>query len=278
MSMSLKMVFEKSFLKSKLESRSMLLKEIEFFGQFSLPSFYIVASLCACLALWLSIRRAPLRRIAITQALDTCLIIMIGVFIGARVFHVLLEAPLYYLDHPVQILQPWMGGFVYWGGFLGGLLAGFLWVWQRDRQNWLQYFDHFAPILSLITAFGRVGCFLNGCCYGKTCDLPWAIMAHDEQGVLASRHPTQLYLAFGELFILGVILLTETKISDKRAKPLQLFGFWLVAHSILRFVVEFYRADDRGFAWHLSQGAWLSLAAAISGGAILLFCRGKNQV
>ncbi len=250
--------------------------QIALFTSFGVPSFFLVTSLCACLALLWSKRRAHLRNLDEGQTLDITFLIMVGVFTGARLFHIFFEEPLYYRNFPYKAFFFWDGGFVFYGGLFGGLLAGVVSARRLNPRQWIQHFDHFAPIASLMVILGRLGCFLNGCCYGAVCDLPWAMVLPDDQGRWLPRHPTQLYMSFGELFLLILLLkiekrhLTRTPSSSNTAVQSAhaklwpfLFPIWLLGHSTIRFIVEFFRADDRGPAWLFSQGGWWSLILLI---------------
>lgn len=110
--------------------------------------------------------------------------------------------------------------------------------------------DFAAPIISLGYALGRIACFLEGCCYGKICDWPWAytfgqIDFATGQFSFATRHPTQLYASLLEFSILFLVLYLE-KIKRFAARPGMLFMVWLALHAFNRILVEIFRDDDRG--------------------------------
>lgn len=207
------------------------------FGFFKIPTFYLVLSLtCVIALLWLSNRLEKNRSFDQSTAFDLSVLIMISGFLGGRLFHVFYEEPQYYFQNPIAILKFWNGGFVYYGGFFFSFVASILYCHHKHLKL-LQWADFFTPLLSLAYALGRFGCFFEGCCYGKTCELPWAIHG---------KHPTQLYMAFSELFILVLILQLE-KFFKKSHKPIGvLFLVWICFHSLSRFLIEFLRADDRG--------------------------------
>lgn len=169
------------------------------------------------------------------MAFDLALLIMFSSFLGARLFHIIYEAPLYYLDHPVQMLQFWMGGYVYFGGLLLALLTSWIYL-KRKNEGFLRWADFFTPLVSLGYIFGRIGCFLEGCCYGQYCELPWAVQ---------QRHPTQLYMAAAEFILF--LFIVKKKPSDQMAG--KIFFTWLIGHSLCRFFIEFLRDDDRGLIW-----------------------------
>lgn len=203
--------------------------------------------------------------------------------IGARLSHVFYEMPSYYMDDPIQILYGWNGGYTFFGGLIFGILGGwFSLVLMKVKQKSL-YFDFFAPVLSLGYLIGRLGCFLNGCCYGKFCELPWAVKFIDDNGSFLPRHPTQLYAMISEAVIFTLLILIERKENFylSVAKQIRdsllgsLFLLWIMMHSISRFALEFYRDDFRGPEYLLSFSSWISLGL-FSISAFLLYRKSKQ--
>lgn len=212
-----------------------------------LPIYFIVISvLLLGLVFWINSRSRKMHYSG-TTALDLFFVVTLAGGIGARLFHVIFEDPNYYLQNPLRIFSFWNGGFVFYGGLLFGFLAGWI-ALKVKKQSFALWLDFFTPVVSLGYAGGRVACFLTGCCYGKFCDLPWAV---------GGRHPTQLYAVFAELILFFVILRNE---KHQQKLPGQLFTFWLMIHSATRFVIEIFRDDPRGFEiGPLSLSMFLSL-------------------
>ena len=173
--------------------------------------------------------------------LDMSLGLMLGGFILARATHVFYEAPSYYLDNPLEVLMIWKGGFVFYGGAIGGFLGAFF-VLKAKGENWAQWADWLAPVGAFSYGVGRMGCFFAGCCYGQVTTLPWSITFPH---VLAARHPTQLYATFMEWCICGILLSLEKKKSFL-STPGRVFFTWITLHSIARFFMESLRDDFRG--------------------------------
>ncbi|MEI8218711.1 MAG: prolipoprotein diacylglyceryl transferase, partial [Elusimicrobiota bacterium] len=176
-----------------------------------------------------------------------------------------------YLYHPVEIFKLWEGGLVFYGGFAAGIAAVIVFVRRTRELRLWNVGDVCAPALTLAHSFGRVGCFFAGCCYGRECQLPWAI-SFTNPGSLAPiyilRHPTQLYEAVGTLALFFVL--------DRQRRGLHAegttFGWYLISYSLLRFIIEFFRGDDRGGAvMGLSPSQVFSLFALTAGIVILWF-------
>lgn len=199
--------------------------------------------------------------------------------IGARATHVFYELPSYYRDNPKEIFYFWNGGFVFYGGFILSILISWLYLWFIAEKNIGLYFDFFAPIMSVGYLVGRLGCLLNGCCYGKVCALPWAIKFNDEQGQYLLRHPTQLYSMLFEAGLLCFVLAYEKRDrfyfydekSIREKKLGMLFLWWLLGHACFRLITEQVRDDFRGPEYGLSFSSWVSVV--LMGTALIMLVK-----
>lgn len=221
-----------------------------------IPTYYLVLSLAICASLLWLVRRAGESHLSREITLDTSLIVMVGGFIGGRIFHVFYEDFDYYREDWLRIFQFWNGGFVFYGGaILGGLLS-ISYLNIKTRGLFESYLDLFAPPLSFSYAVGRIACLLAGCCYGKYCELPWAI---------SGRHPTQAYAALWEFGTLLILLGCE-KIPAQSRRPAflgksgSIFYLWMILHASGRILMEAYRDDFRGPSLGLSISSWISVA------------------
>ncbi|MDR1523104.1 MAG: prolipoprotein diacylglyceryl transferase [Endomicrobium sp.] len=189
--------------------------------------------------------------------------------IGARIFYVLTNINEYIVS-PLDIFKVWQGGLVYYGGFI--TVSIFAIIYCRVRNIQVLYLgDFFAPALALGHSIGRIGCFFSGCCYGKESNLPWAVVFTDKQSlaVLGEHlHPTQIYESLGNFCIFSILLFY----SKKKRRVGNIFAIYLILYSILRFVVECFRGDDRGvqyFGLSISQN--MSIILLIIG--VLIYAR-----
>jgi len=170
--------------------------------------------------------------------IDFALVILLSGVVGARLLYVLLHLP-EYGSAPITILYVWQGGLAFHGGVAVAIIAGYIFARARNISFPLLV-DLSAPALALGYAFARIGCFLNGCCYGTECHLPWAVTfpSGTEAGADGfPRHPTQLY-ACGASFIIFLIL---SRIQPRIKARGDLFLLYLVLYSVYRFIVEFFR-------------------------------------
>ena len=174
----------------------------------------------------------------------------------------------------------WAGGLTYYGGLLGAALAAWF-LLKRDRFPFWKGADMAGFTVPLGLAFGRMGCLMAGCCFGATCDLPWAISfpgrspaseAEFKAHLLASPrgwslpvHPTQIYESAASLAIAAACLLW---IHPRKRYDGQVFAAFLALYAVARFFIEFLRRDDRGGLLGLSTSqllgvAMVALAAAV---------------
>ena len=229
-------------------------------GPLEIPTFFLIISLSLSLLLiWFNRRllKADQKKLNARIGFNLILIIMVAGLCGGRLLHVFYEEWPYYQDYPLEIFKFWKGGFVFYGGFFVSLLFSWLYL-KFEKESFYKWADFLTPFLSASYVFGRLGCFFEGCCYGKHCELPWAI---------GHRHPTQIYMLLAELVLLLYLLWRE-----RRSTPFIgfLFLFWISMHTATRFLIEFLRDDDRGaLLAGLSVSQWLSIL--IFAGACTVF-------
>jgi phosphatidylglycerol:prolipoprotein diacylglycerol transferase len=188
---------------------------------------------------------------------DLALYVFLGGLIGARAFYVA-----QYWGVRIHsfwgIFEIWKGGIVLYGSIIGGTLAFLL--YRAIRPFPLRpMLDVIAPALALGIAIGRLGCFLNGCCYGDTCDLPWAVAfprdsppweAEVNRGLIPPTaehslrlHPTQLYSTIDGLILLTLL----TAYFPIRRRDGQVMGLLMLTYPVTRFLIEHLRNDEGVF-------------------------------
>ncbi|MFH1645954.1 MAG: prolipoprotein diacylglyceryl transferase family protein [Candidatus Omnitrophota bacterium] len=163
------------------------------------------------------------------------LILLFFGFLGAKILHIILFVDDYYGMTVEQMLtQP--KGYAFLGAPIFGAIA--LWVYFRNiRVGFFAGVDYIFPFLILYQAVGRIGCFLNKCCYGIGADLPWAVVFLRD-GI--PRHPTQIYSA---ILLFLIFLLVKINSKSLRVKRGASFFSVLMLYGLYRFFIEFLRAD-----------------------------------
>ncbi len=183
-----------------------------------------------------ALKEAPRQGINQDHFMEAAIIAIALSIIGSRLFFVLVYWELFQEGPWWRIFAFRDGGLIFYGGFFAALLGA--WVYCRFRHmSFLSLMDLTAPFIALGYAITRVGCFLNGCCYGQPTEAPWGVVFPTlENGF---RHPTQLYASLAALLIFFLL---------RRAQPLKyfegfLFVLFLVFYGAYRFIVEFFRVD-----------------------------------
>ena len=204
---------------------------------------------------------------------DVALWSLVGGIIGARLVFVLLNIHKYMAD-PAAIIAVWSGGMTFYGGLFGGLLAGGI-ACRKKGMNLADFGDLAALSLPIGYAFGRIGCFLNGCCYGGVCDAPWGVDFHWDDGIVRHSHPAQLYAVAASILTYFLLLPFE----KNRKFRGQVLLAYIVFYSIYRFFIEFVRVGataDLGYGG-LTQAQIASLIfAAFAAGMIFILSRKKT--
>ena len=236
-------------------------------GPFTLYSYGLMMVVAYGVVAWLSARIAralpeDLRAISAEQLVDFCSVALLGGLLGGRLFYVAL-AWKEFVSAPWEVFAIWHGGLVWYGGFFGGLLAGWLYL-RAKRLAFLRVMDQFIPFLALGHALGRIGCFLNGCCYGKPTDA-WCgvLFPGHEQRVL----PTQLFETLGLLFL--YITLRQLQQPAILKRPGRVFAAYLIGYALLRFLIEALRGDQTAVWAGLTLQQIISLSLFLVGALLL---------
>ena len=246
-------------------------------GSLTIPTYYLIISLTTCLAIFWFYKRCEHKGLHQDTALNLGFVLLLFGFLGARLTHIFFEAPTFYFDHPLAVFDIFAGGFVFYGGAVCGYFAGLAYLLYKKLELW-PWHDILAPVVALGYALGRLACFASGCCYGKICDLSWAVPLRqiDLQSGVASvlyRHPTQLYASALE----GLTLLFLLWLEKKKTFPGQVFLSWLILHSIGRLIMEAFRDDFRGrLILGVSFSSFLSLIFLLL--AVYIYRRQRSRV
>jgi phosphatidylglycerol:prolipoprotein diacylglycerol transferase len=216
-----------------------------------------------------------------------------GVILGGRLGYVVFYKPMYYFLHPLEIFAVWQGGMSFHGGLIGVILSLMIFAYNRPmlgrrkiiREFKLTFFSRFfmitdfvAPLVPLGLMFGRLGNFINGELYGRVTDvqiMTWAII-FPQSGTLDPRHPSQIYQAFGEGFLLFLILFNLQKIKSPIGT---ISASFLIGYGFFRFIIEFFREPDShlGFVFdYLTVGQLLCVPMVFLGILLLIFSLQKK--
>ncbi len=224
------------------------------------------------------------------QIFDLSLVAMFAGILGARIFYVV-QFWSEFSGSPVLILRIDKGGLVFYGGFICAFASIAVYCW-RKRLATLKVLDLMAPALALAHAFGRIGCFLQGCCYGKPSDAAWSVVfpggtlpaarypdiskVNEAGNVLCSLslHPAQLYESAANFLLFGLLLALQGRMK----RPGQLAAVYMLAYGVLRFVWEAFRGDSTEFLFGLfTPSQAISVFFTIPFGVIFFIILGRRS-
>jgi phosphatidylglycerol:prolipoprotein diacylglycerol transferase len=246
-------------------------------GSFYIPTYGVLVAIGFLVAIWVTIRLGKTAGLAPEQVTNLATYCAIAGLIGAKLFMIAFDwQERGYGSDPGSIfsLNNLQSAGVYQGGLLLAILTAILYM-RRQHMPILRTCDVFAPGLAAGHAIGRIGCLAAGCCWGQKCHLPWAITFNNTEADTGvpfgiPLHPTQLYESLGNAAIFGFLFWRFRK----RHVDGAIFAEYLVLYSLMRFVVEFFRAHQQGLQAGLSLTQWISIGTLIAG--IWLLVRGRS--
>ncbi len=210
-------------------------------GGVTITTYGVMLALAFIAGILLAERRAS--KYAIRKDLVSALsfLIMFGAIVGSRLLYVFTHLA-DFRGECWRALYVWEGGLTFYGGLILAFILSFFWA-RRKRLQFSKLGDVFAPSFALGLGIGRIGCFLNGCCFGKPSSFglvfPQDSPCAWELGVGVRIHPTQLYSSFAGFCIFFIILLIEKK--KKRRFGGELLLWFFLLYSLWRFLIDFIR-------------------------------------
>jgi phosphatidylglycerol:prolipoprotein diacylglycerol transferase len=246
------------------------------FGPFSIR-WYALAYVAGILIGWFYARvlirndrlwggKAPLTVIDFD---DFILWVTLGIILGGRVGYVLFYNLPHFAENPADIIKVWEGGMSFHGGFIGCVTAVVLFAWKRGI-NFLSLGDLTCAAAPIGICLGRIANFINGELWGRTTDVSWAMVFPGAGDV--PRHPSQLYEAALEGFLLFVLLAIAIRAGALR-RPGLIIGSFAMIYAVARSFCELFREPDPqlGFLFgHLTMGILLSVPLFAAGAAFAI--------
>jgi phosphatidylglycerol---prolipoprotein diacylglyceryl transferase len=242
----------------------------------SLPVYWygVMMALAFLAGLWTASRRSLREGVAPEKILDTGPWLIVGAIIGARTVFVATYWREFFADKPVwEVFMIRHGGLVFYGGFIGAVLGGIVFSRLKRIPTW-QLADILAPSIALGYVFGRIGCLLNGCCYGRACSLPWAIhFPENHETYPHGVHPTQLYDSLLNLALYAAL----ARLYRRKKFDGQVFAVYLMGYAVTRSIVESFRGDYNEAPLHggLTPAHLISIGI-FAAGALLYAARSRS--
>ncbi len=243
--------------------------------------WYALAYIAGLLLGWrccvLLTRRSP--RFMTVEKLDDLLVYStLGVILGGRLGYVLFYKPAFFAANPLEIVMVWHGGMSFHGGFLGVVIAAFVFA-RRHGVQALLLADLLAVAAPIGLFFGRIANFINGELFGRPTDVAWAVIF--PHGGPAARHPSQLYEAGLEGLALFAIVLTAALATRARYRPGLIMGLFLAGYGAARSFVELFREPDAhlGFIFGpITMGQILSVPMILAGLAAMAIALNRPRI
>ena len=234
-------------------------------GPIPIHWYGVMVALGFATGLWTASRRALLTGVEPDKIIDLGPWLILGAILGARSLYVISYWHESFEGRPIgEIFAVWKGGLVFYGGLIGATLATLLYLRMKKLPFW-KVADILSPSVALGCVFGRIGCLLNGCCYGRACNLPWAINFPPGNPLNPPTypvHPTQVYDSLLNLCLYaGLAWLYRRKKFDG-----QVMAAYLVGYALLRSFVELFRGDYPERQHYL--GVWGTPAHLVSIGVL----------
>jgi len=228
-------------------------------GPLTIYTYGTFVFLGVAVAYWLSIRDAARLGLDRDKFSNLFFWTVIFAFLGARVLYTIVEWRVFII-HPFSVIFS-RSGFVFYGGVIGGFIA-FCAIIKRYRWSFLNLADIVSLYIPLGHAFGRMGCFSYGCCYGRPTN-SWIGMlfppASPAGTVGVKVIPTQIISAF---FLIIIFLLLLYARRRKKFEG-QILVSYLFLYGMFRFIIEFLRGDPRGYLWIFSTSQWISIIVVV---------------
>jgi phosphatidylglycerol:prolipoprotein diacylglycerol transferase len=245
---------------------------------------YGVMIFCACAsALAMAVWRTRREKVDSNAVYELATWLFLGGVIGARLFFFIQHPEAFH--HVGDLFRTWEGGNVFYGCIIGGL-TGSLLYWTRRPFPFLRMCDVAAPAVAIGAAVGRLGCFLNGCCHGSVCDVPWAVrfpagshawvrqlnagLVRAGDALSLPVHPTQIYSAGAALTVLALLLAYARRPSRSTGEVMALL---MILYPMTRWPIEAIRSDEPSVFLGMSWSQNISVLLLVAGLATWRFVR-----
>lgn len=242
-------------------------------GPLYVYSYGLMVALGFAVATFLVYRNAGRFGIDKEKVIDLGIVMLLGGIVGARITYIALNIR-YYAINPLEMINLTKGGLIWYGAFIFGMISA-AWFLRRKKISFWEAADLFAPYIALAQAFGRMGCLLNGCCYGSIAPSSFMLgVVFPEESVL--RYPTQLFSVMALLAIFAILRAWQ----DRRHFAGEIFLGYGILYSLKRFTVEFFRGDYAKIFYGLTISQLLSIAIFVICAIILTkrYLKWKNSL
>jgi phosphatidylglycerol:prolipoprotein diacylglycerol transferase len=223
-------------------------------GPISVYSYGFMLALTFAICTLLGLSQAKKEGLQGNFVIDLAIVLVLFGITGARLLYVLQNIK-YFISNPLEMFMIFKGGLSVYGGIITAFFGG-LWFIKWRKEDFWRVADFIAPYIMLGQAIARIGCFLNGCCYGKPTEF---FLGVKFPHLSARVHPTELYMSAGAFLFFWLLIFLRSR---KHLKG-QIFAFYLMFYAILRFNVDFFRGDMGVVFLGMTQSQVFSIAMFI---------------
>ncbi|MGC8778539.1 MAG: prolipoprotein diacylglyceryl transferase [Candidatus Caldatribacteriaceae bacterium] len=219
-----------------------------YLGHFPIYSYGLMLGLAFLTGVFWALYHSSRYGVSKEAVMEVASLCVIGAVVGSRLAYVLLNWD-YYRENLWKILAVREGGLTFYGGIAGALLLAVPYILRR-KYRLAAFFDLFSPPLALGYAIARVGCFLNGCCYGRVSTYSFFPLGVKFPHLSGFRYPTQIYSLVYSLVIFFILL----RLSQRSHFPGELFLDYLWLYGLARFFMEYWREEPFTVGGFLTVG------------------------
>jgi len=234
-------------------------------GNFTIYTYGVFLAIGVICSIYLLLQESKRQGCDQNIVFDLAFVVLVSGIIGARLLYIILNIGFYFED-PKEIIMLHHGGLAIFGGFISGFICAAIYL-RIKKISFLKIADLFSPFIALGHSIGRIGCFFNGCCYGKPSK--FGIYFPSQKAVLI---PAQII----ESFLLLLLFIYLRTIQSRKHKIGRVLVSYLVLYSLIRFCVEFIRGDSEVIYFGLTIFQLFSIAFFIFGLIIYSYGRKKS--
>lgn len=242
-------------------------------GDFKVHGYGTLIAIGFIIAMLVAEYRAKKNGLKEDAVIDIAIIAGVCGFLGAKFLYIIVSFD-EFIKAPIAVLGS--SGFVVYGGIIAGVAAAYIYC-RIKKLNFLDYFDIVMPEIAIAQGFGRIGCFLAGCCYGRETDA-WYGVVFPTDGHFAPGGvpliPTQLISSAGDFLIAIILIIVAIKLKN-RLQSGNIGELYMILYGIGRFIIEFLRDDYRGEIGFMSTSQFISIFIILFG--IVMFAFNKKK-
>lgn len=238
-------------------------------GPITLYTYGLCVAVGFLLGSALSLMQSEKQGLSRTDVLDVLVAVLLGGLIGGRMLFVIINAG-YFIENPLHVIFINEGGMAFHGGLAGGVIGAAI-ACRIKNISLFRILDLISPYAALGHAVGRIGCFFNGCCYGKP--VAGGIFAVTFPGETLARVPVQIY----ESISLIILFLVLRVIASRKKFEGQVFSAYLVIYAILRFATESFRDDNPAVFAGMDLPRVISIGMLALGAGMWVYLRGWRK-